>query len=439
MTQEATPFALAPADPQALIALPPAERAAVALNSSVAEQQLRELVTRSAEIKSVVDANGRKEVHAAAMALKNARVAVANHGKAAREDATAFQRAVVAEVERLAAITAVEEERLFGLRDAYDEKVAAEKAERERLAAIRTAEIAAAMQSIRELPVVLAGADSAQLAAKLGELANKEMTEAEFGDKLEAAKALLDETAGALVRLHEAATAREAAEAERLRLAEEQRLEVERLRQEAAERERVEAQQRAIREQQERERQAEAARQAREHAEQMAAIQRQQAQMQAIMDMQGLADALTTAGQAGDRAALEAAVAKSRAFDPGEFGAMAAMAKMARDAALPLLEGMLAALPVPAQEVVAEPEPEVQAAPVQVPVQDEAEAPAPESAPWPGIDWDEPPASAVPAALLEGPTDAEIVEIIANYYGMTFAEAAERVLAINVANLQELE
>src|SRR4051812_22559589 len=117
-------------EPQELITLPPAKRAAVALKSEAAEAHLRELVSKTSAITNVVDLNGRDEAHRAGMMLKNARTTITATGKAAREDATAFSKAVIAEEKRLLEISADEEARVFSLRDAYDAKVAAEKAER---------------------------------------------------------------------------------------------------------------------------------------------------------------------------------------------------------------------------------------------------------------------------------------------------------------------
>ncbi|HWV64108.1 MAG TPA: hypothetical protein VN019_10785, partial [Oxalicibacterium sp.] len=78
-----------------------------------------------------------------------------------------------------------------------------------------------------------------------------------------------------------------------------------------------------------------------------AQLQRQQDQMAAIMEIQGLATALEAAGKSGDADAIEAALKKALTFNPEDFGPMTAMARMARDATIPLLESLMDALPMP--------------------------------------------------------------------------------------------
>jgi hypothetical protein len=234
--------------PQDLIVLPPAKRAAVALKSEAAEAHLRDLVAKSAAITSVVDKNGREEAHRAAMGLKNARVAVDKTGEEAREDAVAFQKAVVAEVKRLAAITADEEKRLLALRDAYDAKVAAEKAERERIEAARVAAIRTKIDAIKGLPLAHAASNSTQLSAVLADLSKIEVTEEYFAEFAPEAAQVVDAAAEALLNLRTAARQREAEEAERQRKAEADRLELARLRREQEAREQAEREAAAERE-----------------------------------------------------------------------------------------------------------------------------------------------------------------------------------------------
>lgn len=245
------------AAPQSNLAtLPPAQRAAVVLQSEKAEQELRGMVERTAAITIVVDPNGRKEAHAAAMMLKNARVAISNSGKAARDDANAFGKAVIAEEKRLIAITEPEEERLFKLRDDFDaaeRRRLEEEAERERQ---RVGAIKARIAAITSLAATLAAAASAEITAKLAELANRDLAAEDFAEFEAEARAAMDTTASALIQLRNAARMKEeeeaarlaAQEAERVRLAEEaerQRLAAEAQRQEA-ERQRMEAQRLAV-------------------------------------------------------------------------------------------------------------------------------------------------------------------------------------------------
>lgn len=218
-------------DPRALIVLPPPERAAVALQSSVAENHLRSLIARTSEIKNVVDKHGRDEAHRAAMMLKNARVAIKNTGDEVREDAIKFQKSVIAEVGRLAAIVSDEEDRLFELRDDFDKKVAAEKAEKERIELERKTAILAKIDAIRRLPVDYAGLDSTALTEALGTLAKREIMDDEFAEFVAEARMAVDTTASALMVLRERALEREE---QARREAEARRLEAERLEAERA-------------------------------------------------------------------------------------------------------------------------------------------------------------------------------------------------------------
>lgn len=101
-------------------AMPPAERAALALNSSQTERDLRELAAKHASIQAIKDDAGREQAHRAAMEVKRARTAIEKTAKEARDDATKFSKAVIAEQNRLVAIIEPEEQRLLTLRDGWD-------------------------------------------------------------------------------------------------------------------------------------------------------------------------------------------------------------------------------------------------------------------------------------------------------------------------------
>lgn len=210
-----------------LVAKSPAERAVIALNSTKAESQLRELVAKSADITAVIDPAGRDQAHRIAMDLKNARVTIKNTGKTAREDAQAFSAAVIAEEKRLIAITEAEEERVFKLRDDYDAKVKAEKEEAERKVRELVAQRRAKIDAIASLPRTLAGASSAQLVEELQKLVAMQPTAEEFDSMLAEMLLTIETVGGALSALLAGAREREeverkrieAQEAERARLA----------------------------------------------------------------------------------------------------------------------------------------------------------------------------------------------------------------------------
>ena len=122
-----------------------------ALTRLIREDLVRyQQLAKSANIKEVKNTAGREECHGAAMALVRARTTITKTGKAAREDAKAFQSAVIAEEKALIAITEGEETRLLALRDAWDAARAAEKAEAERIELERITKIHLRIADIRE-------------------------------------------------------------------------------------------------------------------------------------------------------------------------------------------------------------------------------------------------------------------------------------------------
>ena len=129
------------------------ERASVALKSPAAEKALRALVAGTIDIGAPTNRAGREQCHAAAMAALKARTEIVSAGKAARADATAFSKAVIAEEARLVAIIEPEEKRLKDLRDAWDAEQERIKHERERAEKARVDAILARIDEIRDKPV----------------------------------------------------------------------------------------------------------------------------------------------------------------------------------------------------------------------------------------------------------------------------------------------
>lgn len=203
-----------------IAALPPADRALIVLNSTKTEADLRVMVEEAAGITEIKDKTGREQAHRMGMRLKTARTTIQKTGKAAREDATAFCNAVLTEEKRLIAITQSEETRVLGLRDAFDEKLEAER----RAAEARRAEILGKIQGIRDLPTALRSTSSAEIAAEREALAAFEPSADVFGDLLDDCKAAMAEACTKLDELHGQAVAEEeraaAAEAERRRIQE---------------------------------------------------------------------------------------------------------------------------------------------------------------------------------------------------------------------------
>ena len=290
--------------------LPPTERAVAALGFDTVKAEVEKLATQYADITAISNKAGRDQAHSAAMALKSKRVEIQKRAKEVREDAVAFQKAVIAKGDELAAIIEPEEQRLISLRDAWDEEQARIKREAAEAEQRRKAWHESQIASIRGVVLNAAGAAPEKLRGLITELDLIEPSEeihAEYAPVVARAKAetlskLLEMLAEAEDREAEQARIKAAQEAEAARLAAE-REELAKLRAEAAERQRVEAeaaeaarkaaaekiaaeraeleaQQRAIREQQaeiERQQQAIKAEQVRQAAEARAAAERKAA------------------------------------------------------------------------------------------------------------------------------------------------------------------
>lgn len=304
--------------------LPPAERAAVALDFDALKAEVSKQALQYADITAIENKAGRDQVHAAAMTLKGKRVEIQKRAKEVREDAVAFQKAVISKGEELAAIIEPEEKRLIALRDGWDAEREAEKAAAAEAEAKRKAGHEAGVAIIRGYVATYAGRSAAEIQAAIDDLTGVTVEADRFEEYAPVAARAKAET---LARLEEMAHTARAAEAEQARIkaaqeAEAARLAAEReelakLRAEAAERQRVEAeaaeaarkaaaekiaaeraeleaQQRAIREQQaeiERQQQAIKAEQDRQAAEARAAAERKAAAERAAAQAKADADA----------------------------------------------------------------------------------------------------------------------------------------------------
>lgn len=300
--------------------LPPVERAVAALSFDAVKAEVEKLATQYADITSIANKAGRDQAHGAAMALKAKRVEIQKRAKEVREDAVAFQRAVIAKGEELAAIIEPEEQRLIGLRDAWDEAREAEKRAAAEAEQRRKEWHESQVSSIRGAVLNAAGASPEKLRGLIAELELIEPSadlHAEYAPVVARAKAetiskLLDMLTEAEDREAEQARIKAEQEAEAARLAAE-REELARLRAEAAERQRVEAEaaegaRKAAAEKLAAER---AELEAQQHAirEQQAEIERQQQAIKAEQDRQA-AEARAAAER---KAAAERAAAQAKA------------------------------------------------------------------------------------------------------------------------------
>jgi len=227
------------------------ERARVALSTPTYEKEIAALVANTTSITVVKNAAGREQAHAAGMRLKNSRVTIQKSGKGAREDATAFSKAVIEEEKRLVALIEPEESRLFDLRDQWDESREKEKRELERLEAERQAVVQGRIDAIKQVIVDVAGKPSAEINDAIVAFDFQEAYAVEdFGKRIDEALQVRKETIARLDEMLEVALAREAMAAEAARRAEADRAEAARVKAEQAmERERLEARQRALDEQ----------------------------------------------------------------------------------------------------------------------------------------------------------------------------------------------
>lgn len=226
--------------------LAPIERAKQVLSFDETKAKLAELAVQSVRIVEITNPAGYQEAQRARVELKSTRVDIQKRGKAAREDATAYSKAVIEAEKELIAVIEPEESRLQALQDAWDAAREAERqakinAERERIESIQKR-----IAEIRALPAV-AGRGSSQIEETLS------IAQADIGDDFqeftESAKAAQAEAIETLRGMIDAAKASE--EAERVRVAEEHaraeamRIEAERLAAEraelAAERAKIEA------------------------------------------------------------------------------------------------------------------------------------------------------------------------------------------------------
>lgn len=288
-------------------------RAALALASDKTRQDLMAMATKYLAITEIKNGAGRAECHSAAMTLASARIAISKTGKAARDEATKFSKAVIAEEASLIAITEPEEKRLLALRDGWDETIAAEKAAKEAAERARIAAHMVRIATIREYVPMVAGCRTAervnQLLTKLSltSLADFE----EFAD--EAAAAHFD----AMKQVVDIFEEKLKQEAEQARIKAEQTAAAEKL---AAERAEFVAAQAAAK--------ADADRLAAEHAAKVAA---ERAEFEAA---QSASKALADAELAAQRAAFAAQQAAAKESADKAKAEQEATGKRNRDAAI---------------------------------------------------------------------------------------------------------
>jgi hypothetical protein len=158
------------------------DRAALALASSKTEADLRQLVVKNVSIVTVIDKAGREQAHGAAMELKRARTSIEKVSKDARDDATKFSKAVIAEEKRLIAIIEPEEARLVSLRDSWDAEQERIKEEAARIERERVLTITNRIGELSSMVVLATGCRTSEGASKFMERLNTSYKSFDFAE-----------------------------------------------------------------------------------------------------------------------------------------------------------------------------------------------------------------------------------------------------------------
>jgi hypothetical protein len=201
------------------------DRAANVLKFNERKAELAELAKRSERIVDITNTAGYQECHSARMALKTTRVEIEKAGKAAREDATAFSKAVISKEKELIDVIAPEEGRLQSIQDTWDAAREAERAEKVRVQQEAIERERRILEATHALPLQAIGKTAEQIQHILTVEAERD-----FDELPEAIREKTRElSAAAVVKLTAMRDEKLAAEAEAKRLADE-RAELERLR-----------------------------------------------------------------------------------------------------------------------------------------------------------------------------------------------------------------
>jgi hypothetical protein len=298
--------------------LPVTERAVAALGQKERETELVTLAASTLDIVEITNDAGYKQVRGARLALKNIRVEIRAAGKAARDDATKFSKAVIAEEDRLVGLIEPEETRLSVLEGEHEKKEAAAEQARVDAEVARQEALQARVDALRALPNGASLLTAAEVQTKI-DAARALVVDESFDEKQDLAAAALVVSIHALVGIHVERVAHEAAQAKLAAdLADLERLRVE------------DAQRKA--DQAEADRKAQVARdaEAKRHADQLlqqaADAAKEAADRQAIIDAN---NARVEAAQKAAQAALDAE-AKRQADERAEI-------ETARQAGLDLL------------------------------------------------------------------------------------------------------
>jgi len=195
----------------ALALMSPEQRAVQVMGVEQTKVKLEQLAKESTTITSAEGKDNYDATHAARMKLKNTRVAIQKTGKDAREDATAFSKAVIAVEKDLIAVIEPEEKRLQALQDAQDAIIEAERAAIAAREAERVAAVERAIKGMRDCPLDVQFAHSSVIKAKIDWLSEQD-DESFEGEYLEQAQSAKRQAMAQLQHMHGLKLAAEANE-----------------------------------------------------------------------------------------------------------------------------------------------------------------------------------------------------------------------------------
>jgi hypothetical protein len=162
MSTEALPHSVIEvAAPQELTIV---DRARNVLAFDATKERLTALAATSVRMVEITNTAGAQEIHAARMVLKSTRVAIEKTGKAAREDAIAYSKAVIKAESELIEIISPEEARLGVIEDAWEAARKAERDEKTRIEQEAQTIARAKLDDLRNLPISLMAATPERLA-----------------------------------------------------------------------------------------------------------------------------------------------------------------------------------------------------------------------------------------------------------------------------------
>ena len=156
------------------------ERAKKALSIQHTESELSSLSSKYSDIKAIENRDDYSLVKGACREFQSVRVAITKAGKAARDDANAFSKAVISEEKRLLNIFVPEENRIKDIRKEYDDReirIASEKLKKEE---DRKESIQNNIAIIRSYAEDLFGMNSTELKRILDSAVSSDINESDF-------------------------------------------------------------------------------------------------------------------------------------------------------------------------------------------------------------------------------------------------------------------